>query len=818
MPSFDAPPGWFTDDWWTFDGVPPGSPGGKAGGAFLPDVFGTAARQIVEIAPGADLAADPSSWQWVEITTYVQWNPGITVQIGYKSEAPRLVPAELTAKLRNDQAGGGYFTLDNPLSPYRMRENTPLRAQLDVGNGPSIRFYGYTTSLTPKESAGRREAMVLLTAHGVSRRLSKGTSAALSPMYRWHMLSGNYPTDTNQGWPSADQMYHGLPAHYWPLEESSGALQGANVIDPAYPLIAAGTGQVPQFGADRYLPGVKSLAQFNTGSTLAVNFPLVPIGGHIEQSEEFFIKGTRIQFLVRVEEGTQQQIRDSLGDLLDSTIGRLLTINLASGGSAEKITIFFDNDPANITGGLLLYADTFNSAGASVGGGRIGGTNDIQWERGAYITLDIVDTVLDMEIRFTVMPLTVSPTSAFPESGVVSLYDFQTLAATNIIGITGFIIGEGEYLGGAAVGQLSVYNGAAGTFPERYPHALLGRPGDTVAERLYRLGVEGGVQIEIVGDPSDIPMGPQSTAGYTDLLAECAAVDLGTLLDGLGPGYTYIARSHAYANAAALTLDYARSDLLQADGVHDDQLRVNDYTATSGAGSSQRFTQPDGALGTDTVGTYDTSGEHRAAFDGDLYQIAAWKVGQGTIPGLRYPALKFNLAKPVTSRLAQRWLDAMPADRIDALGVAQYPTADRSLLLRGWVERWNSKVYEVIATLLPYDGYGVVTLSPDTGGTDEYLGWLDVDTVTTAAELAAGGTSVVVTVTGPVLTNATTPSPTYADDLVGLYVNLDGMRVGVTAITGAASPQTLTLTGTDVLRLVPIGASVTAWDPARPGL
>lgn len=794
--------------------------GERGGGAFLPDVFGTNARQWIRAAPGADLNADPATWQWVDLAPpYVQWTPGCTVTIGYKGEAPRLIPAEFTAKLRNDQANGGYFTLDNPLSPIPMRENTPIWALLDVGNGPTTRFFGYATSLTPVESAGRREAFVNLTAHGVSRRLTQGSSVPLSPMYRWHMLSGSYPTDTNEGWPDADQGYHGLADHYWPIEEGSGAVRAANAIDPRYPLIPAGTGQVPQFGADRYLPGVAALARFNTGSTLAVNFPLLRIGGRIESFDGFSIKGTRIQFLVRVEEGTQQQLRDSLGTLVDSTIGRLLTINLAGNGSAEKITIFFDNDPASVTGGLVLFADTFNSAGTSAGGGRIGGTTDIQWERGAYITLDIVDVGVDMEIRFGVIPLTVSPSSGLPESAVTP-YLTQTLSSINIVGVTGFIIGEGEYLGGAAVGQLSIYNSAGGAFPERYPHALLGRPGDTVAERLYRLGVEGGVHIEIVGDPSDIPMGPQSVATYTDLLAECANVDLGVLLDGLGPGYTYIARSHSYSRAASLTLDYAQGDLLQANGVHDDQQRVNDYTATSGAGSSQRFVQPDGPLGTDTVGTYDSGGstEHRAAFDGDLYQIAAWKVGQGTVPGLRYPALKFNLAKLSTSRLAQRWLDTLPADRIDALGIAQYPTADRSFLLRGWTERWNSKVFEVFTSLIPYDGYGVVTLAPDAGGTDEFLGWLDVDTVTTAAELAAGGTSVVVTVVGPVLTNATTPSPTYADDLVGLYVNLDGMRVGVTAITGSASPQTLTLTGTDVLRAVPIGAPVTAWTPARLGL
>jgi hypothetical protein len=200
-----------------------------------------------------------------------------------------------------------------------------------------------------------------------------------------------------------------------------------------------------------------------------------------------------------------------------------------------------------------------------------------------------------------------------------------------------------------------------------------------------------------------------------------------------------------------------------------------------------------------------------------LDQIAAWRVGQGTVPGLRWTAFFVQLAKPATAPKAQQWLDTRPMYRIDTLGLTTGSQPDRSQVVRGWREHWNSKQFDFTVQVASYDPYAVTMLADDTGSDGEFVGWLEVDSVVTRDALTAGGGSVVVLVTGTALTNPGVA--TYADDVDGLYINLDGLRVGVVAITApAGNQQTITLTGADVLRDVPAGASVSAWDPVRPGL
>lgn len=803
---------------WAHSPVAPARLGGgeRGGGAFLPDLFGGAGRQWVWAAFGADLAADPDTWSWTDITHYFLWDAEIVCEIGAKNESLRLVPASLSGTLKNNQPNGGDWTLDNALSPLQpyVRENLPIRARLDVGNGASDRFFGYLTTAKPTRNAGGAYNLVSLVAHGVSRRLRQGEDAKFSPMYRWHMLSHKFPVDTNAGWPNGDQQYHALPTYLWPLEESAGALRGANVIDPAYPLVADGVDRVPQFGGDSYLNGVRSLTTFNYGSGLSVVFPRITPGGRIETDDNTSLKSIRTQFLVRVDQSTQDSLIDRLGNTADAIKSRVLTMRVDLTG-AETVVVYFDSDGTY----LLMYLDTLDSNGVSIDT-KAGGETGLQWELGVYVTIDLVQNGTAVETRMSHLPLAVNLHDAIPEIDFLLPYYSQFIVNRTLGGITGYTLAEGAIYSSGGIGMLSVHNGASDTFPTRYPPALLGSPGETVAQRLYRLGVEESVSINVIGDATDIPMGPQSVDGFLNLIYEAVDVDLGRLLDGLDPGLTYIARQQIYSQTPSLTLDAADGDTLGPDDPdHDDQGRINTYTARSRTGSSQTFTQSDGPLGTDTVGTYATGGDHRAALDGDLYQIAAWKVGQGSVRGLRYPRVRFQLAKPATSVKAQQWLDTRPTNRlVVAGGQPAAPDPDLSLVLLGWTERWNSKTWSVVANTGRYAGYGVTTLAQDSGDTSAFLGWLDVDTVTTAATLDAGGTSVTVNVTGQLLTNATTPSPNYADDIDGLYINLDGMKVGVTAITGAASPQTLTLVGADVLRAVPPGSSVSAWDPVVIGL
>lgn len=747
--------------------------GGNAGGAFLPDVFGAAGRQIVEAAFGADPEGDPGAWVWTDITRHVQWNPGVTTTIGYTSaETTKLTPASFTADLRNDQTGGGTYTLGNAnsvLYPY-VRENVPIRASLDVGTGTFVRFAGYATGWSPRRGPGG-ERFVRLLANGVSRRLGQRAGAKRSPMRRAYDYAAVQPVG------------------YWPLEDGRGSTVSYDVIGNA-PSQTGGFGALSvddagatTFGTATLGDGSALVANIAGGWNLDLNLPYGVVATGTAALEFSLNAGTTVR------SGTNMTCGLRLNPYLAAR-HLAFTVHLTDAGAVELK--WYEQDAAFTT---LAGPTTIYSAGSENifdGAPRMlqlllvasGGTN-VAW------SLYENDALLSSG---TISPSFAGAMNAPPWRSM----SLSTAAANST----------------AAIGHVGVWNMDPGR--GRYA-ALLGHRSETPTARLLRTCAEQNISIDIIGD-SDMPMGPQPIATITEILDDAVRADQGLLYDGLTFGYTYVARTSLYSTAPALTLvSGSIGDLVgKVEGEHSDRDRVNDFTATNGDGLSRRHVREDGDLGTAMVGTYDDGGEYNVDGIDALAQMAAWRTGQGTVPGLRWPRLTFVLTKPATSTKATAWLACTPGVRIDVDGIDLGTNPDRSLMLRGWTETWNSKIFDVRANLAPFDAYAVSTFAEDDGDGDEFLGWLEVDMVTTRADLAAGGTSVEVDVTGTVLTNPAAPD--YADDIDGLYINLDGLRVGVTGIAGTASPQTISVTGADVTRAVPAGSSVSAWNPAMIGL
>lgn len=755
----------------------PGS-GDRGGGAFLPDIFADA-RQWVEVAFGADLTADPDTWSWTNLAFRggdVQWDPGVEIQIGYPDEVASLVPASFTCDLLNNQANGGDYTLGNALGKRwpNIRENTPIRSRLDIGNGPTTRFFGYATSWKPFRGPGGKKLVKLL-ANGVSRRIRQGTAAKKSAMRR----SYDYGTVT--------------PTAYWSLEGGAGATTSYDTINnlPTEQVdqsaAVAGQSGAVKFGtvhlgdgsdlvaniAGSWSLGLRLQRPFSTTGTYSIQFHQnhgteVRSGGSvvtgIRMDPTAAVRHLTFQFYVYDDKTCQLDVIEAFSDL-----------SVAAGPT----TLFTGVSVGNIFDGEGRAFQVNLSAS--------GGTNVAWqvWMNGSSLGSG-------------------THTPSFAGSMNGGVYRVATLASS--IDAAG-TVGVGHF---AVFPQLVTANRAT---------PLGGHRGETPDDRLTRVFAEQSVILDLTGT-SDIAMGPQQIGTFTDIITDSAKADAGVLLDGLGPGYTYVCRTQAYSSSPQLTLSASDGDLPgELEGQHDDRFRNNDFTGTNHDGLERHFSQATGDLGTNTVGTYDDSDTISTNSPDDLYQHAAWRVAQGTVPGLRWPRLEFQLSKPITATKAQQWLDARPLARIDVTDIDTGGNPDRSLLLRGWNEKWNSKLWRVAANTTPYDAFAVVVLAEDAGGTGYFIGWLDTDGSTTQNGIDVGATSVVIlTPSGPVWTNATTPSPNYADDITGLYINLDGLRVGVTAITGAASPQTFTLVGADVLRAVPPGASVIVANPVLLGL
>lgn len=779
--------------------------GGNRGGAFLTDLFGGAGRQLIEAGFGADLA-QPSSWTWTDITTPdAQWDPGVDITIGAPDETTGIVPASFGIDLLNNQPNGGDFTVGNALGahwPY-IRENTPIRAMLDIGGGVSLRFQGYATSWKPKRGRGGVR-LVRLQAHGVARRFKQGTSEPKSAIRRF--------LDAQ---PSAAGAALSGPVGYWSLEDSNGATSAASTLPGGTAMTVTGgssSGAGVQFGAaqGRTQPastgfevpriGTKSLVSLAEGGTLSA---VLPSSGEPRYGVQF------IGFVW------------AFGSGADIVLARWFT----PGGTFFRYEVI----SRDATGFVEVVGHTTGSGGSGTLLCSTDPTAPIdEWEIVVYQRRNGANVETYFYMSQTLTGAQVGYASFDSRAGTFALPRHIFLNPDRATADGTPIVGSENLRTDISAGHLAVWHDVPNFMTTATTSSITGTAcspwngwiGESATDRLARLCAEEGVEIDIIGS-SDIPMGFQDTKTFLDLLQECANADQGLLLDGLGPGFTYFARTELYSRPPSLTLDAdGGGDIVgEIDGEHDDLRRVNTYTARNPAGGSRTFTQPDGDLGTRQVGTYDTGGDHSTYRDDDLDQIAAWKVGQGSVPGVRYPRLEVNFAKPGTAAKAAGWLLTPPFSRVDAAGIESGASRpDRSFVLRAWREQWNSKTWPVAMTFAPYDGFAVTVLADSTSpGGAEFMGWLDVDTVTTAAELAAGGSSVVVNVLGTTLTNPSVS--TYTDDVDGLYINLDGMRVRCTAISApSGSQQTLTLTGADVLRRVLAGAPVSAWNPVVLGL
>lgn len=729
---------------WSSGGAPDPHP-------FLSDVF-PFARQSVEAAFDADPNADPDTWSWTDITRYVQWTPGVRIRIGYTDEALRPLAAGLGAVLRNDQAGGGDWTLGNALSPLQphVRENLPIRARIDLGSGPTDRICAFLTGVSPVRNADGALSLVKLEANGYLRRLKQGKSTPFSALRK-----------------SIDRS---APRAYWSLEQGAGATVGASAV-AGVPAMTITNGTVDFGASSADLPSSLPVAQFSNGGQLVSTIPPRAATADVSWRVEFITKMSPI------------------------TAGNYISIiDWNTTNTVERWNITASPVAA---GGLRLQYTS-----ATIGGAAFNSSFSIDDGEWHQVRIDADQSGGNIALVVKVDNAIVINTTLAATIGDVTTvtvnFDPDPDAAVSTLG------------------HLAVWDPFDST--EDTYLAFRGHAGETVAERLARISTEAGVRLEVIGDADDL-MGPQRAAAYLDLVQDAIDVDGGALFDGLTWGLTYYTRQSAYSRPAALTLDAAAGDFLgPLEGRHDDSGRVNVYTASDPyTGADATFTQEDGDLGTDMVGEAPSSGDHRVNDIAQLDQIAAFQVGRGTVGGVRWPALVVQFAKAPTSGKAQQWLDTRPLDRIDALGISLGSNPDRRLVLRGWSEWWNSKQLQVTLNTAPYDAYAVTVLAEDAGDTGDFLGWLEVDEVHTITALAAGDTSLDVRVTGSVLTNPSVS--TYADDIDGLYINLDGLKVGVTAISApTGTVQTLTLVSADVLRAVQTGSPVSAWYPVTIGL
>lgn len=221
--------------------VSPSTAGVLLGAPVLQQQFGTALRLVVQIAWGANLAADQSTWVWTDVTSDVQYQQKIAIKLGRADESSTPQPATIQLTVRNDT--GKYSKGPQSANWPNVKKGTPLRVVFVYQDVQYVRAQGQIISYTPDWDTTGNYSVVHLEADGVKRRLNQGAEALQS------CLTRSIPT---------------LPqlVAYWPCEDGSTTGQLLSALPGRAPLAISG-GQ-PQLASYNGFPGSSSIPTLST--------------------------------------------------------------------------------------------------------------------------------------------------------------------------------------------------------------------------------------------------------------------------------------------------------------------------------------------------------------------------------------------------------------------------------------------------------------------------------------------------------------------------------------------------------------------------
>jgi hypothetical protein len=307
-------------------------------------------------------------------------------------------------------------------------------------------------------------------------------------------------------------------------------------------------------------------------------------------------------------------------------------------------------------------------------------------------------------------------------------------------------------------------------------------------------------------------MGPQTPRTFLENMDEAADADGGVLFEAKGYlGFTYRDRASKMSQLRVFILDYDTPGHVgwPLAPVDDDQGVVNDVTVQRIGGSSARVELLEGALSVqpppDGIGRYDQSFPLSLYADGQAPDRAAWILHLGTVDEARWPTIVTRLEAVPLGIPAVAGLEVGDMIRLDGLP-SWVPPGPTDLILEGYTETLGPYSWEYVGNYSPASAWRAFVLD------DTTFGRVDSEGATLAGSLTTTATSVsVATATDHAtwITTAFYPTEFPFDVIVG------GEVMTVTAVVGAVSPQTFTLTRSvnGVVKAHSTGAQVRLAEP-----
>lgn len=583
------------------------------------------------------------------------------------------------------------------------------------------------------------------TASGVLRRLGQGETPLLGSLTRAYL--------------SADP----APVAWWPLDDLAGSTLARSAIPGVPPLT---------FDAN-VRPGVVDASE--------------QIGG-----------GKRPEFV--------QETGVYSGAMSSSRIPGLTTA-----GYVIDVMVFFGPGQTGISDVGFAYA-----AGSTLRYGRFAlatGDPDPLAPMGFNFSLDKDDGAggSDAESVFVFVPrnewhhIRVEITQAGASIGMVMRLD-GTVGDTNTW--VGETLGRLETLQLGALDEESAFNEVESfSFsdlvvfapgPAEIGAAGIGYPGETAAERADRLLEEEGIPVVVIGAFEDSqPMGPQGADTLQELLQECARTDAGFLFatdDDVG--LTLRCGRTLYCQDPVMVLSLDDEEVSVAAPIIGDALVRNDTVAQTPSGAKGRSVLTSGRMSVlappNGVGRYDTTWNVNP-YDVTLLEAhAAWHNNRGTFSGVRYRRITIDLDGAPGRAADVAALTIGDLVRLTDIDVTDSPEDFDGLVIRK-EEFVRARRRLCTLVLVPARPYEVGVVGAAAGTVDLRGQRIDSGVATLAATVSSSATAWSIATTGGVLMSTDADTWSTSKNGGGLFLEVGGEVVRVTNVTGASSPQSVTV-------------------------
>ncbi|MDX8050399.1 hypothetical protein SK571_13490 [Lentzea sp. BCCO 10_0798] len=538
------------------------------------------------------------------------------------------------------------------------------------------------------------------------------------------------------------------PVAYWPCEDGRNSVQLASVLPGGAPLVIAGEASL---AADDEFLCSEPLPTMGT-STWDAPIPAYTSTGKIQ-----------LRFLMRMP---------AAGVPTDAILARVYTT-----GSLTFWQLVYAG------GGTLRLEGCRDEVTIPVSSGNIGFNPQ---DRLVRVSVELSDNG-GGGVDWRISTLQVGASSAGFFNG--------TAASQSTGRATRVWMAPQRNLGDTVIGHISVQDQITTLFDLSLE--LNAYIGETAGARIVRLCTENAVPVAIHGTlTSTMPMGPQPVGTLLELLRECEDADAGILYESCGElGIAYRTRESIYSQGARVALDYSAGEVAPPfEPVDDDQATRNDVTARRVDGATARAVQTTGRMSVldpsaGGVGRYDSTVDVNVEADAQLPDLANWLLHLGTVDEPRYPAIAVDRASPhvvANATLSAAALDLDIGDRLTVSGTVadshSYDVVDQ--IVRGYTETLGAFDHKIETTGAPASPYDVLVLD------DTARDRIDSGSSTLNAGISNSDMSLSIASTQELWS---TDAGDYPLDL-----QIGGEVITVSAMSGASSPQTATVSARSV--------------------